>query len=199
MASNGQAQTVDGLSSRLRVVIDMPLPVMNRLLAVPVGTWVHLRNVKGHKHANGYMYCAARMNSLFEVLPLSDPRVDALLKYAAGHHDARAHVCVVCVSHPSIDDRGFDEKKRAFLAKEAEDVEPVKVEHTTTTITHTKAEASADTKHHVTAISGNQAPARPDIPLSPPTGTASLRIGLTCSGPRSQWRARTHISDGARP
>ncbi|ELR22808.1 uncharacterized protein ACA1_149980 [Acanthamoeba castellanii str. Neff] len=91
LSETGQPQALEGLSSRLRVVADMPPPVMHRLLAVPLGTWVHLRNVKGHKHANGYMYCAARMKSSFEVLPPTDPRVEALLQ-------------------------GFEEKKRAFLS-----------------------------------------------------------------------------------
>jgi hypothetical protein len=85
------------------VVADMPPPVMHRLLAVPLGTWVHLRNVKGHKHANGYMYCAARMKSSFEVLPPTDPRVEALLQYDSCRVSCVSCVCRACrvcvVSH----------------------------------------------------------------------------------------------------
>jgi hypothetical protein len=78
---------------------------MHRLLAVPLGTWVHLRNVKGHRHANGYMYCAARMKSSFEALPPTDPRVEALLQYdfcVRVRVRSCACACVSCVSRVRV-------------------------------------------------------------------------------------------------
>jgi len=80
LSEDGRPQTVEGLSSLMRVVLDMPPLIQQRVLGLPTKTWIHLRNVKGHKHSAGYLYCAARMRSNFETLENTDARVQDLIK-----------------------------------------------------------------------------------------------------------------------